>query len=60
MPIYEYRCLDCGRKFEILQPMGERSESIGCECGDKSHLERVFSTFAPQTVESTECNPDGS
>jgi putative FmdB family regulatory protein len=23
MPIYEYECLDCGKKFEIFQKMSE-------------------------------------
>ena len=28
MPIYEYECLDCGERFEILQRMGEGAQDL--------------------------------
>jgi putative FmdB family regulatory protein len=45
MPIYEYRCEDCGTKFEKLVRRSD-VESIECpSCGEK-HLKQELSTFA--------------
>ncbi len=43
MPIYEYVCKKCGKKFEAL--IRSSNERVVCECGS-SDLERVMSTFA--------------
>ncbi len=41
MPIYEYECLDCGKKFEIFQKI---SEEPLAECKDcKGRLNRLIS-----------------
>jgi putative FmdB family regulatory protein len=41
MPIYEYRCLECGETSEMLLRSG--NESIECpSCGSKN-LEKLFS-----------------
>ncbi len=46
MPLYEYSCRACRERFEVLQRMGEGSESIRCpECG-AAEVERKLSTFA--------------
>jgi putative FmdB family regulatory protein len=45
MPIYEYRCDDCGTKFEKLVRRSD-SEGIKCpSCGEK-HLTQQLSSFA--------------
>lgn len=45
MPIYEYRCLGCGRRLTILVPrMGADPDSCP-RCG-ASRLERLWSRFA--------------
>ena len=42
MPIYEYKCEDCGKAVEILQK-GRNSEPVECpECGSKN-LKRLLS-----------------
>ncbi len=50
MAIYEYRCLDCGARIEVMQRMGAAALT---ECGDEcakapkrrtGRLERLFST----------------
>jgi putative FmdB family regulatory protein len=45
MPIYEYRCTQCGRRFEHLQSRRENSSPHCPACGDGS-TERLLSTFA--------------
>ena len=46
MPIYEYRCEDCGTKFEKLVRRAAEGSEVECpSCGQK-HLKQEFSTFA--------------
>ena len=46
MPLYEYRCSECGHRFEVLQHLGEGAEKLICpECGAASP-QKQFSTFA--------------
>lgn len=46
MPIYEYQCLDCDERFEILQRMGEGAADLKCPRCGKSRVSKQFSTFA--------------
>jgi putative FmdB family regulatory protein len=43
MPLFEYACRDCDRRFETLVFGGERPACPGC--GSRS-LEKLLSTFA--------------
>jgi putative FmdB family regulatory protein len=46
MPLYEYRCPQCGHRFEVLQRMGQGAEGLICpRCGAEK-VEKQFSTFA--------------
>jgi putative FmdB family regulatory protein len=46
MPIYEYKCQDCGTKFEKLLRRSADGAEVDCpSCGQK-HLTQEFSTFA--------------
>jgi putative FmdB family regulatory protein len=46
MPIYEYKCRDCGHRFEVLQRLGQGADGLACpRCGAEP-VEKVFSTFA--------------
>jgi putative FmdB family regulatory protein len=46
MPIYEYRCDDCGNEFERLTFAGDDDGEIKCpECGAKK-CKRQMSSFA--------------
>jgi len=45
MPIYEYRCIQCGTKFEVRQSIGADGSQLSCpSCGANSP-ERLFSSF---------------
>lgn len=48
MPIFEYRCSDCGEKFEELV-LSRDAEAVTCSSCESSAVERLFSTFAAQT-----------
>lgn len=46
MPIYEYSCTSCGRRFEKIQKVGARTLRTCEECGGK--LEKLVSRSAFQ------------
>ncbi len=49
MPIYEYRCDDCGAEFEKRVARAADSGGVECpSCGEK-HLTMRLSTFAAVT-----------
>jgi len=64
MPIYEYRCQDCGSRFEKLVRRSSESAAQECPSCGKQHLEQEFSTFAahangsPKSSAAPEC-PSG-
>lgn len=69
MPIFEYRCDDCSKKFEILHKSSVSAEDIMCpECGSV-HNKKLFSAFSPKAGSSSSsdfggcadgaCNPGG-
>lgn len=41
MPVYEYRCRDCGHEFEIQQSMSDDALTVCPSCG--GDLRKVFS-----------------
>lgn len=45
MPIFEYRCSDCGTRFEKLVRSSDTDGPLCPECGT-NHLEQQLSTFA--------------
>src|ERR1700679_4319719 len=46
MPIYEYLCQTCGKKFEVLQKFSDEPLLIHPECGGA--VEKLISTSALQ------------
>jgi putative FmdB family regulatory protein len=46
VPLYEYRCSICGRRFEVLQRVGEGPEGLTCPACGRSEIDREASTFA--------------
>ena len=45
MPIYEYRCEDCGTKFEKLVRTSD-TNGLACPSCGTEHLKQELSTFA--------------
>jgi putative FmdB family regulatory protein len=46
MPIYEYRCADCSRKFEILVLKGRDESALRCSHCSSAKIKRLISRFA--------------
>ena len=46
MPIYEYRCLECGATFEKIVALN--THSMDCEKCNSPSVEKLFSAFAVQ------------
>jgi putative FmdB family regulatory protein len=46
MPVYEYVCLDCGKRFETLRLMREADAPIACVTCESDHTSRLISLFA--------------
>ncbi|MGB5531188.1 MAG: FmdB family zinc ribbon protein [Ignavibacteriaceae bacterium] len=46
MPIYEYKCLNCETKFEMLHKSTAKQEEVSCpKCKSVSH-KKLFSPFS--------------
>lgn len=57
MPFYEYKCQDCGHKFEELRKMSEMDDGIACpKCGS-NNTKRELSAFC--TGGGTTTQPSG-
>ncbi|MCB1188680.1 zinc ribbon domain-containing protein [bacterium] len=52
MPLFEYRCSDCGAEFEALVSRGD-TEPVECEKCHGKHTERIASTFSCCSSDST-------
>ena len=47
MPLYEYRCQDCGHRFEILQRVGDGADSLTCPKCSHAKVEKQAKASAP-------------
>ena len=43
MPIYEYKCVDCGETFEVIQKISE-NKLTNCKCGNDGKVQRLDSS----------------
>jgi len=61
MPMYEYRCRECGAKYEELVSSSQTTDSeVQCpECG-KYQSEKLMSAFASSGVTSGGYSSSGS
>ncbi|MGH9718587.1 MAG: FmdB family zinc ribbon protein [Bryobacteraceae bacterium] len=46
MPLYEYRCRECGKTFEMLRRMPDADREVECPECQCEEVERLHSTFA--------------
>lgn len=46
MPIYEYQCLKCSQRFELIQWAGSREMKVECPKCKDTHVQRVISMFS--------------
>lgn len=46
MPLYEYICQQCGKRFEVLQRMGSTAEGLSCPSCGAAEVTKALSTFA--------------
>ena len=46
MPMYEYRCQKCGKRFEMLRRMQDADRDLKCPECRSEEVERLLSTFA--------------
>jgi putative FmdB family regulatory protein len=55
MPVYEYRCQDCGETFDRTEPMREhdRSSAPRCPKCNSEHVEQTFTPFFAKTGRKT-------
>ncbi len=44
MPVFEYRCRDCGHVTEVLERSGDRGRPPCSKCGSQD-TEKLFSAF---------------
>ena len=53
MPMYEYKCKQCEKIFEVFQKVGERSANCpDCKSDD---TEKVMSTFSSNVSSKNAC-----
>lgn len=50
MPIFEFKCEDCGKTFEILQLNGKDNEAKCPGCGGLNLKKLISAPFLPSSV----------
>jgi putative FmdB family regulatory protein len=49
MPIFEYKCSDCGRAYDVLHKGAENPDIVQCpSCASRSYVKK-FSSFSAST-----------
>lgn len=49
MPIYEYRCKLCEKRFELLRGFGQKDATAACPACGSEQTRRELSVFAAPT-----------
>jgi putative FmdB family regulatory protein len=65
MPLYEFRCAECGAEFEKLVRRAGAYDNVACPVCESRSVEEMLSTFASPAkagsskVSSSGCRPSG-
>ena len=61
MPIYEYRCEECGRVFEMLRRFSDADRDLKCPVCESEDIRRQVSSFAASAGSGSAggCAPGG-
>lgn len=46
MPLYEYACIECGNRFELLRGAGQADSQTICDRCSGTRVKRLLSVFA--------------
>ncbi len=46
MPVFEYRCADCGAKYDVLHKSTNNIEDVTCPKCNSTNNKKLFSTFS--------------
>lgn len=60
MPIYEYRCKNCGHVFDKFQSIGADNSTVECPKCSTPRPERLFSAFAANNSASSSSGAVGA
>ncbi|MFZ0456682.1 MAG: zinc ribbon domain-containing protein [Ignavibacteriaceae bacterium] len=52
MPIFEYKCRECGTKYEVLHKSSENQNDIICPKCSSSNNKKLLSTFSASMGDS--------
>jgi len=47
MPIFEYRCIECDSKYEVLHKSSQSGEEVTCPNCNSKENKKLLSTFSP-------------
>lgn len=56
MPIYEYKCNKCNKKFEFFHKSISSEEQVTCPDCSSSEIKKMFSKFSASVGESSSYN----
>ena len=52
MPVYEYQCQQCDKRFELLRPMSQIDAPVACPRCASTDARRAISVFAAVSREA--------
>ena len=52
MPIYEFKCADCGKTFEVMGSYAEREKAQECPECHSSNVKQAISLFSAKPPSS--------
>ncbi len=59
MPIYDWKCGKCGKKFEAIAPMSEDGGKVRCpKCGHRGAVKQLSAVSLPGKPSAPSCGHD--